>query len=181
MTKKGDIFKNSEKYTLNEAMQMFFEYFQNKDRIYSNIAKVVSVSESEKTCSVEIINGEDLDDVRLQQVSSSTGLLIKPAVNSIVIINWTDKTTAYVAMFSQIDEVLFQDGTNGGLIKISDLVSRLNDLEGLFTTLQNDFNTWVVVPTDGGLALKTLITSSFGIASIPNSQDSDFENVKFKH
>lgn len=174
-------FKGSKKLDLAGVLSEFMKVLTDSENYYSSIAKVLSVDEIEKTCDVQIINGASVEGVRLQQVASDTGLFIKPSVNSIVILSWTDKTTAYVSMFSQIDEIIFQDGVNGGLIKIADLVTRLNDLEGLFNTLQNNFNTWVPAPTDGGTALKTVLSSGFLIETVPDSQVSDFENEKFKH
>jgi len=79
------------------------------------------------------------------------------------------------------DSFQFNGGKKGGLIILSNLVSRLNDLEALFTQLQTDLTSWVPVPTDGGAALKALLGAGFLLESIPDSADADFENTKIKH
>jgi hypothetical protein len=167
------------KENLQGALTDFFKWVVKDENYYSSIAKVTSVDDSEKTCDVTIINGPDLTGVRLQQVSSATGLFIKPSVDSIVIIGWTDKTTAYVAMYSQIDEIVFQDGANGGLIKIEDLVIRLNDLVSEVRGLKTSLNAHV--HSGGTINGLTGVPSPLLTDTFSDFDRSDFENENFKH
>lgn len=78
------------------------------------------------------------------------------------------------------NEVIFNNGNNGGLIDIVDMVSAFNALQDDVNTLKNAFNTWVVVPEDGGAALKAAAASWSG-QQLKVSQQSDFEDKTVTH
>ena len=64
------------KQDLREALMFIAKYTFQNEKYYSSMGKVESVDEDEKTCKVTIFNGETIEDVRLQQVSSSEGYLL---------------------------------------------------------------------------------------------------------
>ena len=78
-------------------------------------------------------------------------------------------------------QIIFNGGENNGLVISQNLSDRLNEIESAILQLQTDFTTWVPVPSDGGAALKTLISAGFGIKVIPNSLPGDFENDEILH
>jgi hypothetical protein len=166
------------KDNIAEVLQEFIFHTLKDEEYYSRIGVVKSVNDEEKTAEIELINGDILDDVRLQQVASNSGIFYKPSVNSVVLISFTDKTTAYISLFSQLDEIIFQGGENGGLIKIQEQTDKINELVGYVNDLYNLLQTWTVVPQDGGLALQT---AALLLTSPPDLDKSDFENEKFKH
>jgi len=163
--------------SLAEGLKEFFKDVDSNEKKYSSVGSVITVNESEKTCSVNI-GDTTITEVRLQQVSSTTGILIVPTVNSSVIISWTDNTTAYIAMYSEIDNILYQDGTNGGLINIVDITTKLNDLVGKVNNLYSLLQNWKPTPNDGGLALNVAANL---LLSASLFDKSDYENTKFKH
>lgn len=77
-------------------------------------------------------------------------------------------------------EVLFNEGKNGGLINITDLVKKMNALEDDLNSLKNLFKTWVPAPSDGGTALKTLVSTWFS-KTLSKTTKSSIEDVKVKH
>lgn len=161
---------SSNKKTTAEILKELFGSFVSGEEFYGRLGIVKSINDSEKTASVQIIDGDLLDDVRLQQVASDGGLFIKPAVDSAIIIGWTDKTTAFISMHSQIDEIIFQGGTFGGLIKITELTTKLNDLA-------------TNINTNYGL-IQTAIAGVGGAYTPQNAsnfEEADYENEKFKH
>lgn len=172
---------NTNKRNVAEILFEIFQLFLKEEELYSRIGTVVSVDEDEKTAKISLANGEDIDGVRLQQVPSDTGIFLKPLVGSVVIVAFTDNTTAYISMFSELEELVFQDGVNGGLIKIDDLVAKLNDLNTKYNDLTTRLLAWVPVPGDGGTALKTILTLPTPIGTNPPFNKADFENEKFKH
>jgi len=103
------------------------------------LCTVVSVSGS--TCNVTTLDTEvDLYDVRLQ-AATSNGILMKPKVNSIVVVTPITDFEYVVIMFSDIDEITLLDGSFGGLVKVNELTEKVNNLEGqvndLLTALQS--------------------------------------------
>lgn len=126
------------------AVQKMTGVFKKNDCYYV-IGEVKSVSGN--TCVVTIVSGDSELDVPnvLLQAEVCDGLLITPVVNSNVLLCLSNYSPPYVAMFSDIDEFYLQvgdssltvtndgkiklnDGQLGGLIKIQDLTSKLNDM-----------------------------------------------------
>ncbi len=103
----------------------------------SKLCTVVSVDEDEMTCEVTPIDeGANFMDVRLMADGSSvTGIYCKPTVGSIVMISPQDESTYFVSMYSEIDEVWIRGTANGGVVKVSDLITKLNNIENLLNTI----------------------------------------------
>ncbi len=118
-------------------------------------------------------------DIKLQ-AAPGKGILIIPTVNSVVMISLINESTGYVSLFSDVDSIKFLDGSFDGIVKINDLVTRMNIIEDDINDLKTVFSTWVVLAADGGAALKTAVTTWFGSA-LTNTEKSDMENTKIKH
>lgn len=131
---------------IKDIINNYIENLINKEKMYSAVGVVASVDPSKKICSVELLTGETIEDVRLQTDLSlnansdivardADGLVMVPKAGSNVIITFINKTDAFVSYFSDISDVFivtdkyqFNDGENGGLINIVDQVSKLNGL-----------------------------------------------------
>jgi hypothetical protein len=68
----------------------------------------------------------------------------------------------------------------GGLVLSQEVSDKFNDLESEINELKTIFTSWVVAPTDGGLALKTLVTN-WASGQLTPSQKGEFENDNVKH
>lgn len=102
--------------------------------------KVIGYDSDDQTidCS-PIAEGADFLNVKLQAEQSSGALLI-PKKGSVVIIQQTSSASAYVSLFGELDEIVFFDGDNGGLVKVSELVEKLNNLENWINTFKATFD-----------------------------------------
>lgn len=177
--------------------QLLNEIVKNRDEIFSIVAKVTSVDESERTCDVEPLNGDaEIFGVRLQSdIDGTNGFVMIPAVDSNVIVTFLNNTTGFVSLCSSVekihvvsniemtvdcDAITFNGGSNDGLIKINDLVSKINAVENDINTLKSIFSAWVPAPTDGGAVLKTASTT-WSSQTITPTQKTDIENDKIKH
>lgn len=153
-------------------------------------AKVIAVDEAKAVCDVAPLDGgADILGIRLNAgTGNSLGITPVPKTGSIVTVTMLNKTAGYVALCSEIekyilicDKVQFNNGSLGGLIKIEDLISKLNTVEGDLNSLKKVFSTtWVVVPSDGGAALKTAAANWAG-DTITKTIVTDLENSKVKH
>lgn len=183
---------------MGKAADIFFQLigiWAKENEIYSKQGSIKSVNESERTCIVTPSDGgPDILDVSLEAdytedtSTNPKGFFLVPKVGSLVIVSFLDKTEGYISAWTEIDKVIsiqeewiFNSGEFGGLTKLEELTNRLNDYEDLFSQLKQDLNTWVPVPSDGGAALKTILTTGFLTEQIPSSSVSDFENEKVKH
>jgi len=154
------------------------------DEIYSIVCKVVEVSG--EFAELAPLNGDaNILGVKLLAGTSSTPLLITPSKDSVVIATFLSRDTAFISLYSEIESVQIRGDQYGGLIKIDDLVGKLNDIENKVNGLITKFNTHIHITTatisatavPGVIAPPT--TTETPIA--PITQKSDLENPEVKH
>lgn len=164
--------------TIPEIIQ---EMAQGGNVYESLFAKVITVDATAKTCQIETLNDEmTIFDVRII-ANNGDGFLLIPSVDSIVGVCMINEVEGYVSLYSQIDSVQIGDGANGGLIKINDIVSKVNTIESDINDLKTIFSTtWIPVPSDGGAALKTASATWAG-SVITETIAADIENTTITH
>jgi hypothetical protein len=150
----------------------------------SLVCTVSAVSLADLTCTCTPLNGDaDLLDVRLMS-QSANGFLILPSVDSIVIVSSIDNRTYYVSMFSEVDEIQLNGDTYDGLVKVGDLVTKLNTIENKLNALITAIGTtWIPISNDGGAALKALIgtLTATTLSQITPTVQANIENITVKH
>jgi hypothetical protein len=149
---------------------------------YEGVAcKVSDIDLATFTCTCTPINGDaEFFDVLLN-ADADKGFTLIPKDGSVVIVQQTSQATAYVSMVSKVDQIYLAGDANGGLVKVNDLVSKLNRIENDINVLKLVFSTWVPVPTDGGAALKTAATAWLGQQILPITTINDLSNNTVKH
>ena len=166
-------------------------------KFYAITCSVLQVNQSERTCDCRPLNGDaDIFGVRLQtDINATVGLYQEPEVNSNVIIGFLNKSAAYLILcsavakfeivignssFSMVGSTIEMNGGSlGGMVKVQSNVSKLNAIEKDINILKSLFTSWVVATGDGGLALKTLITTWAG-NSLTQTVVGDIENSNIK-
>ncbi len=164
---------------------------------------VESVNWDKRSCVVKLSDGRKFFDVRLRAVvdDSKNGLCLKPKVNSAVLVNLIEnqEMNAYVSGFTDVEaielegesdvDVIFNKGNNDGVVKVKEVVKKLNviekDLNKVKTAFQTALNTIVNEPGNGApsafqTALKAALLEWDG-AQLTETQQDDLENTKFKH
>jgi hypothetical protein len=125
----------------NSIKQAIRELTKTDDVLYSVLCKVKSVDTTNNTCDCEPINGDaNLLDVRLM-AQNTNGFLIIPTVDSTVVVTMINKYTGYVAMFSDVEKIYLNGDNYDGLVKVADLVEKLNNLENAFNQHLTTYNT----------------------------------------
>lgn len=149
------------------------------DEIYSVICKVVKVDG--ETAELAPLSGDaNILGVKLIAGTSKTPILITPEADSIVIATFLSKDTAFISLYSEIETIKLRGDQYGGLIKIEELVKKINALEkqvnDLYTALVG-----IVVPLapSGVFPLAPSFANIQPIA--PTTQKSDLENEKVLH
>lgn len=140
------------------------------------LAEVISVDSDNATCVCQLINGITTAEQKTVSLMADNddGLLIIPSIGSTVIVAWTKRMLPYIAMFSEIQDVFLDasgiiqmnQGVFGGLVKVQDLVARLNNIENAFNALNAKVN---------GLAPTPIIPN------VPLTNRSDLENTNITH
>lgn len=123
--------------TIRESLK---KLTQTNEEIYSIVCSVDSVDTTNNTCDCTPKDGSaDLLGVRLM-AQNQTGFLIIPKVNSIVVVTMLNRSTGYVALFSELSEIHLNGKNYDGLVMINDLVTKLNNLENKVNSLISTFN-----------------------------------------
>jgi len=162
-------------------------------------AVVLSVNKSERSCHCRAIDGHteyDLPTVLLM-ASVDDGILIEPEINSTVKVIFSQNIEPFVVQFSEIKnitifantKVQLQDGSFGGIVKVTDLVSKLNKIEtdlnnlksGLIAAISAASATGITPVTGVSLAgfMSTLGTYASQIFVL--TQKNELENTKVQH
>ena len=93
------------------------------------------------TCYCEPINGDAaILNVKLTTniTGAGVGFLLIPKKDSLVVVTFLDNASAYVSMVSEVDEVNINGKTLGGLVKVIDLTTKLNNLENRVNSIGTD-------------------------------------------
>lgn len=172
-----------------EILEEFISNALKKEKIYSMVGTAKNVDEVKRICDFTPIGDEaDRFDVRLQSAESQTlGLVLIPKEGSFIIISFMNRTQAFVSLTSELEKVLvdtdlfqFNGGDNDGLVKIGDLIAKLNNLENDINNLKSIFSAWAPVANDGGAALKGLLATYSGDTFVPTLQ-TELEDTKVTH
>lgn len=159
-------------------------------QVLSGVAKDVG----ELTCRVERDNAPTLFDVRLNAIDDTleSFLTIYPAEGSTVLVGIIEnmKTEAVVMRCSEIQKVsikigeqtlvldkdglVLNDGKNGGVMKITEVVSWMQKVNSDLQTLKSLLSTSTVAGNGAPLAIVFNPTT-------PNPKKDDFEDKKIKH
>lgn len=139
-----------------------------------------AVNTTEWTCRCTPIDGTpDILDVRLM-ATAANGFLIVPTVGSIVTVTMINDSNGYVSMFSEIASIQLNGDTYDGLVKINDLVTKLNNLEGKVNDLITAMNghTHAGVTVGGGV---TAVGSIPIVGSLTPTVKANLENTTVTH
>ena len=157
------------------------------------VGTVKSVDETKMVCDVDLTNAPDLLDVRLRSIidENDKGVLIVPKKDSHVLVGIIDNRieSAFVLSFSEVEKIrlIIDDIELGGndykgLVKVEDLVTKMNNMENALNSLVSDFNSHThnapqaptgTIPTAPPLILST--------QNLTQTQVSDLENEKVTH
>lgn len=150
------------------------------DEIYSMVCTVKEVNG--EFCTVTPVNGDaEIFKVKLVAGSSKTPLLIVPVVDSVVVVTFLSKNTAFISLYSEIETVQIRGDQYGGLVKIEELVKKINTLEGRINDLLTALKSITVTIPSGGGAVPFAPFFAAISPIVPTTQKADLENDKIKH
>lgn len=159
----------------------------NIDTVYLVTGNVSSIDEAAGTCSVEAISGKaatNIDNVEFQTVISD-GLLIIPKIGSEVKVIFSKYTTPFIVQYSDIDKIYigaeyvqFNEGNLGGMVKVIDLTTKLNNLENKVNAILSTFNSHT--HTSGGAGSPTTPPIAPISGTLTPTQRADIENTLIK-
>lgn len=171
---------------MNKAAALI-KQIANMDDIKFHVCNVDSVDGSK--CDVTPLSGvAPMKQVRLNaDIGSDIGIVITPKKDTNVLVCELNKADAFVAMYSEIDqitvkignssalikdgEISFNGGNFGGLVKVQELVNKINALELAMDTHVHGGVTPGISATGVATPLKFPV----------QTQKAEIENTKVKH
>lgn len=167
--------------TTNEEIRQAFEKKYGAKPV-TVLGTVAAVDESAKTCDIDD-DGLVMYGIRLQCVTDAAGgILCVPKKGAAALVVQIEGGDGWMlADCAEYEKIIINGGVNGGLIKINDLINRLNVLEKSLNDLKQVFSTtWVVAPQDGGAALKSA-AAKWAADTITETKAEDIEDSTVKH
>lgn len=146
---------------------------------------------ADRTCTILLDADNDLKVEGILLGVSKSGVVVYPVVNTDVLVVFIDgsKTNGRVVDCEEAERIEFMGNDFSGLVKVEELVKKLNDLEDLVTDLVTKYNahTHVVsVVTACGAGAGSgngtaVVTTASSTKEVVKTIKKDLENEKIKH
>ena len=150
-------------------------------------AQVLAVDKAKNTCDVKVLkNDNEVFDVLLQSIEGEfeSPIVAYPVIDSLVTIAFLGKNgdAAIVLKTTEVDEIILGGVTFGGLVKVGELVSKLNELETRFNDFKSKFNAHTHVLTlTSGTGTAAIAANQITSTNLTETEIVDIENEKVKH
>jgi hypothetical protein len=141
-----------------------------------------------QTCTVELPEEADLVGVRFKAADNHVdgGIVAIPKVGTscLIVFIGGSEDEAFLAMADEVDQYIIMGGGNDGLVKVNELVSRINRLENKVNEIIGVHNSHIhpfvgVTPaTPASTAPTAMVVDS---VITPLTSKNDLENTKVKH
>lgn len=121
----------------------------DKERFYSQHGTCKDVDKTERTCTF-VPAGDDAEryNIRFQSLMGSIrGWVVIPVEGSAITVTFVNKSTGFVSLTEDIEEIIYQGGSNGGLINIEPLITKMNNLENAHNALLAKYNAHTHITT----------------------------------
>lgn len=145
----------------------------------SVLCNVSEIDTTKMLCKCSPINGDaDFEEVRLN-ANYTKGFVLVPKDKSVVVVSQISNEVAYISMVSDVEQIYLAGDDNGGLVKVDDLVTKLNNLENKVNTIITTFNTHTHVASSFGAP--TTPPPSPVVGTLTPTQATDLENKNVLH
>ena len=168
--------------TTNELRRAFQQKYGEKP--VTILGTIAAVDENSKTCNIDD-DGFMMYGIRLQSVTNAAaGILKVPKIGAQALAVKIEDGDGFMLLdCAEYDKIIFNGGTNGGLINIQSLVNKINAIENDLNSLKTVFKTTWIPPTlspDSGAALKAAAATWAG-QTISKTQPKDLEDKTITH
>ena len=178
---------------LAESLQRAIRNVMRNSLIVDGIIINTDNAETQYTCDVQLTASDGqpvFTSVPLRVLVGSGASFVEiPELNSECLMCFRDGNSGrpQILMIDKVlkilvncNEVIFNGGDLGGMVKVIELTAKLNKVESDLNTIKGAFETWVPVAGDGGAALKTAATIWAG-ETITLTERADIEDTTITH
>ena len=175
----------SEKSDLRQAMQNFLRTETEKE-VYSIKCVVADIDLTTNTCDcVPLLDKPDILGVHLmpkdEDGALKKGFLLIPKIGSVVYVTMLSDDEGFISSFSEVEEIHLNGDSYEGLIKIADLVNKLNTLENKVNSIISTFNGHTHPYVNVVTPAATSVTATLVVGTLTPTQQADIENPLVKH
>lgn len=165
--------------TTNELRRAFQQKYGEKP--VTILGTIAAVDGNSKTCNIDD-DGFMMYGIRLQSVTNAAaGILKVPKIGAQALAVKIEDGDGFMLLdCAEYDKIIFNGGTNGGLINIQSLVNKINAIENDLNSLKTVFKSWTPVAQDGGSALKTA-AADWADQTITKTKTKDLEDKTVTH
>lgn len=165
---------------------------EDKIKFVLQVGKVKAFDPATMTCTVDLTTGPDILNVRVKAsiTDDAKGILIRPKVDSIVVVGLLDNNdaSAVILAYTEIDtlkwvtedKIIFQSDSFGGLVIAEKVYDQIKEVKDDLNKLKQAFATWVPAPTDGGAALKAAL-ASYASSTLTVKAQTYYESTRTYH
>jgi len=152
------------------------------DNPHSIVGSIVSI-DSANTCTIQ---PQDTNRTVIQNVllTSDSGVAptYVPAIGTQVIVSLFGPNSGFLAQHGAVQSVALAVGTSnyGGLVKVTDVVSRLNKIENKVNDIISKYNTHTHAGVTSGGAV-TAVPTPLEVGTLTPTVNSDIENTVVTH
>lgn len=148
------------------------------------LGTIAAVDENSKTCNIDD-DSFMMYGIRLQSVTNAAaGILKVPKIGAQALAVKIEDGDGFMLLdCAEYDKIIFNGGTNGGLINIQSLVNKINAIENDLNSLKTVFKTTWIPPTsspDSGAALKAA-AADWADQTITKTKTKDLEDKTVTH
>lgn len=178
----------------NSDMKRYMRELTNiaGEEIYSIRARVVEVDEEAMTCNcVPLLSGGDLLDVQLiprdnngvvgSKGIAGGGVIFIPAVGSVVFVTMLTQSDGFVSMTSEVSHVWLGGDNYGGLIKIEELITKINNIEDKYNDVIAILKAVAIPLAPSGTYLFSTIPAVANATPLTNTTKTELENPMILH
>ncbi len=148
------------------------------------ICKVISYDKKKQEVDAhDLINDIDVYGIKLQSATSSTGLLIYPAVGSIIYVSPinNDNRNNYVSLYSEIESIELRGNQYGGLVIVDELRKQIDKNSAIINAIMQILNGVPLAEPGNGSPSVLQNALSAAIKGKTTADLTNIENKEVKH
>lgn len=159
-----------------------------KDNVQIFDTTVNSVDIDKRRCVVTMVGGQSANTLTVRLMASvDDGCLFVPAVDSTVVVTYSDYVEPYISQYSEIDSIIWLGGQYDGVPIVVHPTDHTKGLLAKITQLENKFNALltacqsqvVTLAPSGTFPLASFFTTPTPIT--PTTQQADIEHPNITH
>lgn len=177
--------KDNEK-NISDVIFEYIEIWYSKKNFYTRLGTFSDINSTELTAIFTPTNGDPSIEISLSLQTSTKSFILIPKDGSVGMVFFINDSDGYILEASEYDEIRinselikYNGGSLGGLINISDITSKLNNLVSEINSLKTFINSHI--HTGGTIGGNTGIPTPVFLGNFSTFNKNDYEDDTILH